>query len=275
MSLRAQRRTRTSIAALLAIPFVVPFLFLIGTALRTRKDYLADPGGIPHAFTLDNLVDAWTKADLGRALGNTLIVCLVACLVCTTVSLAGAFWFRIHEGRVAAGVKWLLVSAYAIPMIAWLIPVFVMLADGGATDNLAVAGIVNGVSSLPFTVYLTHTFFRQVLTAELIEAARIDGAGLWRIFRSMAVPLALPVIASVVALVFVWTFGDLLVSATLLQGDPSVYTLPLAATTLSTREDVNLQGQAAAALVALLPTLVVFAVAQKALAKGFGGVSDK
>lgn len=275
MSIRTQRRVRTTIAALVAIPFLVPFVFLIGTALRTREDYIAAPGGIPKAFTLGNVTEAWLEADLGRALLNSLLVCLVACAVCTTTALTGAFWFRVHQGRVADRLRWLLVSAYAIPMIAWLIPVFVILAGGGATDNLVVAGLINGVSSLPFALYLVHTFFRQVLTPELFEAATLDGAGLWRIFRAIAVPLALPAIASVVALVFVWTFGDLLVSATLLQGDPSVYPLPLAATSLSTREDVNLQGQAAAALVALLPTLVVFAIAQKALAKGFGGVSDK
>lgn len=275
MSIRSERRVKTTIAALLAIPFIVPFVFLIGTALRTREDYIAAPGGIPKAFTFDNIIRAWSEASLGRALLNSLLVCLVACLVCTVTALAGAFWFRVNEGRVAGGLRWLLVSAYAIPMIAWLIPVFVILADGGGTDNLVVAGIINGVSSLPFALYLVHTFYHQVLTPELFEAATLDGAGLGRIFRSIAVPLALPAIASVVALVFVWTFGDLLVSATLLQGDPSVYPIPLAATALSTREDVNLQGQAAAALVALLPTLLVFAVAQKALAKGFGGVSDK
>ncbi|WP_347345195.1 carbohydrate ABC transporter permease [Microbacterium sp.] len=275
MSMKSVRRVKTTLAALIAIPFVVPFVFLVGTAVRTREDYISAPGGLPRSFTIDNIVEAWTEADLGRALLNTLVVCVVACLVCTLTALAGAYWFRLHSGRVAEGLRWILVAGYSIPMIAWLIPVFVILAGGGMTDNLVMAGIVNGVSSLPFALYLVHTFYGQVLTSELMEAATLDGAGVLRIFRSIAVPLALPAVASVVALVFVWTFGDLLVSATLLQGDPSVYTMTLAATSLSTREDVNLQGQAAAALVALLPTLVVFFAAQKALAKGFGGVSDK
>jgi len=275
MSLRGERRLKTTIAAVIAVPFVLPFVFLIATTFRTRDDYISDPGGLPRSFTWDNLTAAWTQADLGRALVNTLIVCLVACVVCAVTALTGAYWFRLASGRVSGGLRWLLVSAYAIPMIAWLIPVFVILANGGLTGNLVIAGIVNGVSSLPFALYLVHTFYGQVLTPELLEAATLDGAGIFRTFRSIAVPLALPALASVVALVFVWTFGDLLVAATLLQEDPSVYTITLAATSLSTREDVNLQGQAAAALVALLPTLIVFVAAQKALAKGFGGVSEK
>ncbi len=96
-----------------------------------------------------------------------------------------------------------------------------------------------------------------------------------KIFWYIAVPMSRPALASVVALVFVWTFGDLLMAATLLQGNPQVYTLTLAATTLSTREEVNLQGQAAAALVSLIPVLLVFMVAQKSLASGFGAGSGK
>ena len=261
MTVKTTRRVKTTIAIFIAIPFIVPFLFLISTAVRERGDYIDSPGGLPRSFTLDNLSNAWVQADLGRALLNTLLVCVVACAVCGVTAIAAAFWFRVHQGRAVGILRWLMVSAYAIPMIAWLIPVFVILANGGLINNLVIAGLINGVSSLPFALYLVHTFFGQVLTTELLEAATLDGAGVFRSFWSLAVPLSLPVLASVVALVFVWTFGDLLVSATLLQSDSSVYTITLAATSLSTREDINLQGQAAAALVALLPTLVVFMAA--------------
>lgn len=274
-TIRGERRLRTTIALIITVPFIVPFLILISTALRTRADYLRDPGGIPYSFTFDNLIKSWTEANLGQALLATLVTCVVACLVCGLTALAGGYWFRIHRGRFVGGLRWILVAGYAIPMIAWLIPVFVIAAHSDLTGNLVVAGVINGVSSLPFAFYLTHTFYNQVLTPELLEATTLDGAGVFNAFWWIAVPLSLPVLASIVALVFVWTFGDLLVAATLLQSDPSVYTVTLAATTLTTKEDVNLQGQAAAALVALLPTLLVFLAAQRALAKGFGGVSDK
>lgn len=274
-TIKGERRLKTTIAVFITVPFIIPFLFLISTAVRERADYILDPGGVPTSFTFDHLVNAWNGASLGQALLSTLFVCFVACVVCGSTALAGAYWFRLHSGRAVGMMRSILVAGYAIPMIAWLIPVFVILAGGGLTGNLLIAGIINGVSSLPFAVYLIHTFFKQVLTNELLEATTLDGAGVLKAFWHIAVPLSLPAIASVIALVFVWTFGDLLVAATLLQSDPSVYTVTLAATSLSTREDVNLQGQAAAALVALLPTLVVFVMAQRALAKGFGGGSEK
>jgi len=266
---------RTVIAVLIAVPFIVPFLFLIATATREHGDYLDSPGGWPRSFTLDHIVDAWQQADLGRALVNTLLMCLVACLVCASTSLAGGYFFRINQARWTGPARMLLGAGYAIPMVAWLIPVFVIVAQAGWTGNIYVAGVVNGVSSLPFGFFFVHTFLKQSLTDEVIEAATLDGAGVFRAFWNIGIPMALPAISAVLALTFVWSFGDLLVAATLLQSNTDAYTLPLAATTLTTREDVNLQGQAAAALVSLLPTLVVFAVAQKALKQGFGGGSEK
>lgn len=273
--MKTKRGLRTTIAALIAIPFVLPFLFLISTAFRARDDYIAAPGGLPHSFTWSNVIDAWQQADLGRALVNTLIVCVVACIVCSATAIGSAYWFRIHASTTANRTRWVLVIGYALPAVAWLIPVFVIASNIGLSGNLLVAGIVNGVSTLPFALYLVHTFFGQVLTKEMLEASELDGAGTYRTFGSIALPLALPVLAAVVALAFVWTFGDLLIAETLLQGDPSSYTITLAATSLSSRDNINLQGQAAAALVALVPTLIVFAFAQKALTLGFGGVSDK
>lgn len=266
---------RTLIAFLISLAFILPFLFLIATALRTPEDFSLNPGGMPASFTQQNLTDAWHDANLGRALLVTLAVAAIACVVCVGVSLAAAFWFRVNDSRFASACRMLMISGYAIPAIAWLIPVFVIVARGGLAGNVAVAGVLNGVSSTPFAIYFFYTYFLQVLSNDLLDAAALDGADTLACFRRIALPLARPAIASVVALVFVWSFGDLLIAVTILQSNPDNYTLPLAATTLATKESVNLQGQAAAALVALVPVLVVFALAQRSLQKGFGALSEK
>lgn len=273
-AIRAPRRVRTFTAVLVAVPFVVPFLVLIWTAFRTHEDYIASPGGLPQSFTLDNLIDAWVDAALGQALIASLMTSLTACVVAVTVALAGAFWFHIHDSRSSVFLRWLLVSAWAIPVIAWLIPVFVLLAQGNLTNNRFIVGVLMGVQSVPFALFLIHSFFRQVLPDEVLEAAALDGAGTFRTFGSIAAPLALPALASVAALVFVWSFGDLLIAATLLQ-DPALYTVPLATASLATKEGIDLQGQAAAAMVALLPTLLLFLFAQRALQRGFADGSGK
>lgn len=266
---------KTAIAIAISLVFILPFLFLVGTALRTPADFAANPGGIPRAFTFDNMTFAWREAQLGRALIVTFVVSCIACVICVSTSIAAAFWFRIHTGGFATAVRAMLISGYTIPTIAWLLPVFVILARNQLTGSVVIAGILNGVASIPFAIYFFHTYFKQVLNNDLLDAAALDGAGILLRFRRIAVPMARPAIASVSALVFVWTFGELLIAATILQSTPDAYTLPLAATTLSTRESVNLQGQAAAALVSLIPVLFIFALAQKSLAAGFGVSSEK
>ena len=266
---------RTVLAIAISLVFVVPFLFLIATALRTPSDFAANPGGLPRAFALDNLKAAWVDADLGRALIVTFVVACLACVVCVSVSIAAAFWFRLNTGRASRILRYLLIAGYTIPTIAWLLPVFVLLARSQLTGNIFVAGLLNGVASVPFAIYLFYTWFLQVLTQDILDAAALEGVSVVKRFRHIAVPMARPAIATVVALVFVWTFGELLIAATILQSAPDSYTLPLAAISLATRESVNLQGQAAAALVSLVPVLFIFALAQKSLASGFGGTDGK
>lgn len=275
-TMRAQRTARTAVAVLLTVPFIVPFLMLVSTSVRTRADFIANPGGLPRSFTLGNIAGVWRTADLGSALEATVITCVMACLVAVFPSLSGAYWFRTHRsGRVIGLTRWALAAAYAIPTIAWLIPVFVLLSQVGWTSNVYVLGVVDGISSLPFTFYLLYTFFNQALPNDLLEAASLDGASYLRTFRSIAIPMSLPALATTTALVFVWTFGDLLVATTLLDGGASVRTLTLATASLASRENLDLQGQAAASLITLLPALLVVVGAQKALVRGFGAGSGK
>ncbi len=266
---------RTALAAFIALPFLFPFIFLIGTAMRTGADYAANPGGMPRQFTFEHLAHAWIEANLDRALFVSLAMSFIACLVCLGAALPAAFWFRMNRGRGAGILRNTLIGGYAIPMIVWLIPLFVILSRMGLTGNYAVAGVLNGVASVPFAIYFLYTYFLLVVSDDMLDASALDGAGANQRFLRIGVPMAGPAIASIMALVFVWTSGEILIAATLLQSNPESFSLPLAATTLTTRQSVNLQGQAAAALVSLAPVILIFALAQRHLVAGFGGMSEK
>ncbi len=269
---RQTRRSliRTATAALIAVPFLVPFYFLVAVAFKTEEQYLDSPIAVPTTLTTANLTDAWERANLGNALVNSLIAATVGVVVACLLSSSAAFWFVLHQGRKAARLRSILVFGYAFPAVVWLIPLFVILARNERTNDLVILGIIYGVSNLPFGLYLLYTFYRQTLKSEILEAASIDGATTLQKFRSIAIPLARPGAAALAALVFVWSFGDLLFAVTMIQ-DPDKWTIPIAAVTLVSRQNINPQAQAAAALVALLPSLTVVLFAQRALVRGFGG----
>lgn len=263
---------RTATAAILTIPFLIPFFFLITVALKPEADYRASPIGLPSTLTLEHVTDAWNRAGLGSALWNSLIASGVGVVVACLLSMSAAFWFIIYRNRKSEKLRWAMILGYAFPAVIWLIPLFVLLARRGWTNNLYILGIIYGVSNVPFGLYLIYAFYRQTLRSEIMEAAAIDGATVLQQFRSIAIPLAKPAVTALAALVFVWSFGDLLFAVTLIQ-DPSKWTIPIAAATLVSRQNITAQAQAAAAFVALLPSLVVVLVAQRALVRGFGGGS--
>lgn len=264
---------RTTTAALLTIPFLAPFFFLVTVALKTEADYRSSPIGLPSSITFEHVADAWDRAGLGSALWNSLFTSAVGVVVACLLSMSAAFWFIIRRSRRAKGLRWAIVLGYAFPAVIWLIPLFVIMARNGLTNDLIVLGIIYGVSNVPFGLYLVYTFYRQTLRSEIMEAAAIDGATELQQFRLIAVPLAKPAVTALAALVFVWSFGDLLFAVTLLQ-DAAKWTIPIAAATLVSRQNITAQAQAAAAFVALVPSLLVVLFAQRALVRGFGGGSS-
>lgn len=272
-------RHRTSVPRMvlltaLSVPFLYPFLFLTLTALRTTDDYLRNPLGLPTTVTVDNLTTAWVNANIGSALVASAISVGLSVIILVSVSAAAAFWFLRHTGRAPRGLMYGMFAFWAVPFIVFAIPLYVMLARTGLLNNLFVLAVVYATLNVPFGTYLLHSYLVRGIPAEVLEAAQIDGASTWRTFTSIVLPLARPAVATLAALGFVWCWGDLIVSAFLMQ-DPAKYTLTLAASTLTTRTDMNLQAGAAAALISIIPVGVVFLFAQRSISQGFSAGAGK
>lgn len=270
---RASRRSswsplRTLIAVLLAIPFLYPFVFMALTAARTTEDYVAAPTGWPKDWTLDFFGEAWTRADLGDAMINSVIAVGVGVLVCVGVSLAGAFWFLRHRGRWATVLLGMIGGVWVVPFVVYIIPMFTFVSSMGLADNLIVLGVIYAAANAPFALYLISSFLRSGLPLELLEAAEVDGASLRSQFLRIVVPLARPAIGTAVALGFLFMWGDLLF-AVVLMNDVKDMPVTAAASTLVGRYELPVQLNTAGALLAVLPVLAVFGFAQRAIVRGF------
>lgn len=268
MNERSVSIPRTAIAVCLTVPFVLPFLFLVSTAFRTREDYIGSRVGLPHTLTIEHLRYAWTSARMGRAMVNSLLTTSIAVVVLVTVSLAAAYWFLRHRGPISRLLLIAIASLWVVPYVIYLLPLFITLSDLGLTDNLFILGFLYAATNLPFGIFFMYVYLQRGVPAEVREAAEVDGASSLREFRSIIVPLATPAIGTLGALAFVWAWGDLLLALVTLQSDDK-YTITVAATTLATRTDAGVQEVAAAAFLAILPLLVVFLAAQRAIARGF------
>ena len=261
---------RTAILVLLALPFLYPFVFLASTAFKTPQDYANNQLGLPTSWTLDYLQNAWEEADLGRALLNSAFTVTLATLILVPVCSAAAFWFLRHAGRLSRLLMYGLFAFWSVPFIVYAVPLYVGVSRLHLLDNLVVLAVLYATVNMPFGVYLLHSYYQRGIPPECLDSAAVDGASTMRTLMSIVIPLAKPAIGTLAALTFVWVWGDLIMASFMLQSSDK-FTVTLAAATLVTQQDNNLLASAGAALMALLPVLVVFLLAQRAISRGLTG----
>jgi ABC-type glycerol-3-phosphate transport system permease component len=266
MSVHRRNPRRTALVILIALPFLYPFVFLIGTALKTRADFEASSTSLPSHLTLGNVRDAWVDAGLGSAMAHSLLVVTISVIATVAISAAGAFWFIRHESRGATFLRFGLIATMAVPLPVYIIPLFLQLSERALTDNLIVMGVVYAGWNSSFGLYLTHAYLKG-LPAEVLEAAEIDGASMVQQLRHVIVPLSKPVLVTLAVFSFIWSWSDLLASVVLVQ-DPEKRLLIPATALLNDIHLNNVPRSAAAVLIAMVPMLFVFLAGQRALVRG-------
>jgi len=265
---------RLTIAVLLAATYLLPFAFMIATALKPADQFLTDPAAWPRSLTLEHFRIAWRSAELGRALGNSAIAVGIGVVLCCAICSLAAFWFLRHRGRVASALLAGFGSLWILPQVVWLIPFFITLTTLNLTNNIYVLGIVYGTVFAPSFIWLLWAYFLQGLPADIIEASEIDGASLFQQYLRIALPLSKPALGAVAALTFVFSWGDLLLAVVLLS-DPEEFTVVPATANLAGRHASGVQATTAAAVITMIPPMGIFLIAQKAIVRGITGGYSK
>lgn len=258
---------RLVILTVFTIVYLYPLLVMIGTAVRPEHDYVRNPIGLPTSFTLTHLRTAWSTGHLGRAMVNSLITSSIGTVLCCFACATASFWFLLHTSRLAKALLVVFGSLWIVPLVVFLIPLYVLMSQLHLVNNIVVLGVVYGALATPGALWLVWAYLRQGIPLELLEASEIDGASRFHQFRRIVLPLSRPIIGAIAALAFVFCWSDLLVAVVVLN-DPSKYTVVPAAATLVSRFNAAIQETAAAGLLTILPNLVVFLIAQKAIVRG-------
>jgi multiple sugar transport system permease protein len=269
MSVRYGRTRGAAIVALCALLGAPLLLMLLGAL---RRPGLPPPDGFdvwPEQPRWRNFDDAAAVVPLARQLGNSLVVVGVA--VPVTVMLASlAGYAAVVAGRrarvvvVAASVAALLVPASAL----W-VPRVVLLETLGLTDRTVVVAFPALMGTSPFLVLLFALAYARV-PRELYEAAAVEGLSPWRTWRTVAVPLAKPAAFAVAMLAFVFHWSNV-IEPTLLLADEETWPLSLGVRSLAALEPTLYPLFLAGALIATVPAVLAFLLAQRALFRGTVG----
>ncbi|MCF2130465.1 carbohydrate ABC transporter permease [Strepomyces sp. STD 3.1] len=257
-------------AALLAylVFLAFPFLWLISTAFKPPRELGSlHPTWIPENPTLDNFRQAFDEQPLLHAALNSLVAALGAAVIAVVIATPMAYVMARRRGRLArAATGWVVVSQ-AFPFVLLIIPLFLVLKNLGLINSVPGLVMVYVVWSLPFALWMLAGYVRAV-PAELEEAAAVDGAGRLRTLVSVTAPLLAPGIVATALFAFITAWNEFFFALVLLK-TPEKQTLPVILTHFIGAEGVaDLGPLAAAAFLATLPSLVIFALIQRRITGG-------
>ncbi|TQJ90742.1 carbohydrate ABC transporter permease [Streptomyces sp. SLBN-31] len=257
-------------AALLAyLAFLAfPFLWLVSTAFKSPRELGSPhPTWIPRHPTLDNFRQAFDAQPLLHAALNSLLAAVGAAVVAVVIATPLAYVMARRRTALTRGATGWVVVSQAFPLVLVIIPLFLVLKNLRLIDSLAGLTLVYVVWALPFALWMLAGYVRAV-PAEVEEAAAVDGAGRARTLVSVVAPLLAPGIVATGLFAFVTAWNEFFFALVLLK-TPQKQTLPVVLTHFIGAEGVaDLGPLAAAAFLATLPSLVVFAVVQRRITGG-------
>ncbi|MCX4881464.1 MULTISPECIES: carbohydrate ABC transporter permease [unclassified Streptomyces] len=255
---------------LCALLTVLPFVWVLSGSLRSLDEIRSDPGAwLPHHVTLDNFVRLFQTEGFGRFLVNSIVVAVI--VVAGNIVAASAAGYALAKldfagKRVAFGA---VMAAMMVPFTTVFVTQFVITVDMGLADTLT--GIALPGAALPLSVFIMRQYALSI-PDELLEAARIDGAGEFRIFFRIFLPLAGPAVATITIMSFLFSWNNFIWPLIVAQSTAS-YTLPvgLAATSQAAANVTDYGLMLAGAIVVMLPVLVLFLFLQRYFVQGVAG----
>jgi len=217
---------RRSLLAAYALIIVVPLAVVITGSLKTQQQLFESPFLPTLAPTFGNYGEVLVSQGLGRALLNSTLVTVSSVVLTVFLASLAAYGVARMRGWLSAAVFGFLILGMAVPAQANMIPQRVLVEVLGLLDSLLALVLINVTVGLPVATFILGGFMRT-LPAELYEAAALDGAGNWRTYSRIALPLSAPSLAATTIFLFVIQWNDLLYPLLLIQS-PDKQTLPLA-----------------------------------------------
>jgi len=249
-----------------ALTTVYPLVYMATTALKTEREFIDNPRGLPSEPSLWNFQAAWVHGHFARYVGNSAIVVVAGVVVSWVVcSMAGYALSHLRfRGRRLAFFA-ILGSMMIAPQVI-LIPLYGMLNGLGLLNQHVGLILVYVTLATPFGTYLMTSYLRSV-PHELVEAAEVDGAGHFQILWRVMLPIARPALVTLGIFNFLWMWNELLFALVILN-DPATRTLMAGIANLKGQYTTNIPYLSAGLFLAAAPVLIVFLIFQTQLSKG-------
>lgn len=262
---KAVETTSHVLLAVWTIIVIVPFLWVVLSSFKTTKEILASPFSLPAHWQFDNYAHAWTDAGIRQFFLNTVIVVGVALVLVMLLGAMCAYVLARFTFPGSRSIYYLMLAGLTFPIFLAIVPLFFILKNIGLINTLPGLIMVYVAFALPFTVFFLYSFFRS-LPDDVYEAALIDGAGEWRTFFRIMLPMARPGMAAVAIFNFLGLWNQFLLPVAL-NTDQSKYVLTQGMASFASQAGyaVDFGALFAAVVITVVPVLIVYVIFQRRL----------
>jgi sorbitol/mannitol transport system permease protein len=256
------------LAWIIGIIFVFPVLWMLLTSLHSETDAATNPPSFFAPLTFEgyaNFFGAESGASPWPPLINSATASIMSTIFVLILAIPAAYALSIRPVRKWTDVMFFFLSTKMLPVVAGLLPIYLITQYLGMLDNVYMLVIIYTSMNLPIAVWMMRSFLAEV-PVEVLEAAQMDGCGLLRSLRQIVIPMVLPGIAATSLICFIFSWNELLfarvLTATVAQ------TAPVFLTGFVTSQGLFLAKVCAAALAVSLPVLIAGFAAQDKLVQG-------
>ena len=246
----------------LSLFILVPVLWMVSTAFKTEAEtYSPNPIWIPSTISLESFKKFFGLYNFGTMTWNSLITCIGSVLICTAFSCLAGYGVTRFKFRGKKTFMGFLLVTQMFPSVMLVVPFYSVLTKYHLTNSLLGLIIVYAATNIAFSTWMMTSYFKTI-PVELDEAARVDGASSFTIFRKIILPLVIPGIAAVAIFVLINGWNEYMYSSVLIAKD-SLKTLTVGIVSLNTQNQVHWNDMMAASTMSCIPLIILFMCFQK------------
>jgi len=244
---------------------IVPMIWVLMSSFKTSSEIFASPFALPQHWSFDNYVHAWRDAGIGSFFFNSVIVVFGALILTMLFGAMSAYVLARFDFPGSRALYYLMLAGLTFPIFLAIVPLFFVLRGIGLLNTLPGLILTYAAFAFPFTVFFLYAFFRS-LSKSIAEAAAVDGAGEWRTFFQIMLPMARPGLATVAILNFVGLWNQFLLPIAL-NTNPDNYVLTQAMASFASQAGYSVDFGAlfAAVVITVVPVLIIYLIFQRQL----------
>jgi raffinose/stachyose/melibiose transport system permease protein len=258
---------------LLALVFFFPMIWMVLSSFKTNRAIFRTPFDLPTSIDFGKWAKAWETGHIGQYALNSAIVTAVSVALILALAAAAAFAFSRYRFGGRSALLSLFALGLLLPLQSYFIAQSRLFTDLAITDTRQALIIPYAAMGLPLAIYLLKVYM-DALPDELWDAARIDGAGVLRVFRSLALPLLRPGLATVAIFSALSSWNEFLLALLYIQDD-SLKTIPTGLLAFSTRYVTDYSLLFSALSIVTLPMIAVYVAFNRHIVEGITAGSVK